>query len=252
LNGLIALLFLPADAFHIEMIIEKTMSEAIERNTLATNVAEQLRSQIAEGRFGVGDYLPPQKELAERFGVGLSTIREAVQLLSASGLLKSYPGKGTWVNEDALSTFIHPQAVKTRLGELKARQVYEARSVIEVALTELAANRASPADIGKIYQALQAMERAASDQEFVEADLSFHLMVARAGHNELLEQFYQLVQKLLTQVINELIQLPHVKSESISLQRAIYEAVKDGDILAAQKAAQAHMDYIEQLLNTYE
>lgn len=241
-----------SDAFHSELSLEKIMSEAVERNTLVTNVAEQLRSQIAEGRFGVGDYLPPQKELAERFGVGLSTIREAVQLLSASGLLKSYPGKGTWVNDDALSILLHPQAVKTRLGELKARQVYEARSVIEVALTELAADRATPGDLDRINQALQAMESAEDDQEFVEADLSFHLMVAKAGHNELLEQFYQLVQKLLTQVINELIQLPRVKSESISLQRAIYEAVKDGDILAAQNAAQAHMDYIEQLLNTYE
>jgi len=228
------------------------MNETIERNTLASNVAEQLRLQIAEGRVGVGEYLPPQKELAEHFGVGLSTIREAVQLLSAAGLLKSHPGKGTWVSDDALSTIIHPQAVKTRLGELKARQVYEARSVIEVALTELAANRATPGDLEKIRQALKAMEAAEDDQAFVEADLLFHLMVARAGHNELLEQFDQLVQKLLTQVINELIQFPHVKSESLTLQRAIYEAVASGDVPEAQSAARAHMDYIEQLLDTYE
>ena len=69
------------------------MNETIERNTLASNVAEQLRLQIAEGRVGVGEYLPPQKELAEHFGVGLSTIREAVQLLSAAGLLKISSGK---------------------------------------------------------------------------------------------------------------------------------------------------------------
>ena len=80
------------------------------------------------------------------------------------------------------------------------------------------------------------MEVAENDQKFVEADLLFHLMVARAGHNELLEQFYHLVRKLLTQVINELIQFPLVKPESIALQ----------------KAAQAHMDYIERLLDTYE
>ncbi len=228
------------------------MNEFIGRNTLASNVAEQLRAQIAEGRFGVGDYLPPQKELAERFGVGLSTIREAMQLLIAAGLLKSHPGKGTWVRDDALSTLIHPQVVKTRLGELKARQVYEARSVIEVALIELAASRATPADIENISQALQEMANAKNDQAFIEADLLFHLMVARAGHNELLEQLYQLVQKLLVDVVNELIQLPNVKSESMPLQLAIFEAVKANDSLAAKKAAQVHMEYIEQLLNTYE
>jgi GntR family transcriptional repressor for pyruvate dehydrogenase complex len=228
------------------------MNGSIERNTLASNVAEQLRRQIAEGRVRVGEYLPPQKELAEYFGVGLSTIREAVQLLSAAGLLKSHPGKGTWVSDDALGSIIDSRAVKTRLGELKARQVYEARSVIEVALTEMAANRSTPDDLAKIRQALYAMEAAQDDQEFVEADLLFHLSVARAGHNELLEQFYQLVQKLLIQVINELIQFPHVKPESIALQTAILEAVVSGDVSAAKLAAQAHMDYIESLLDKYE
>lgn len=228
------------------------MNQVVERNTLVSNVAEQLRAQIAEGRFGAGEYLPPQKELAERFGVGLSTIREAVQSLSAAGLLKSYPGKGTWVNDDALSTLIHPQVVKTRLGELKARQVHEARSVIEVALTELAAGHATAGEIEKIHQALLDMENAKNEQDFIEADLSFHLMVAKAGHNDLLEQFYQLVQQLLIQVVKELIHLPQVKSESMPLQWAVYKAIMAGDRKAAQKAAQAHMDYIEQLLDTYE
>ena len=77
---------------------------------------------IVGGQLQPGEFLPPQKELAVRFGVGASTIREAVQTLIAVGLLRSHPGKGTWVQEDSGVGLIHPEAVKARLGELE-RQV---------------------------------------------------------------------------------------------------------------------------------
>ena len=69
------------------------------------------------------ELLPPQRELTARFGVGASTMREAVQTLIAVGLLQSHPGKGTWVREDAGAGLIHPEAVRARLGELNARCV---------------------------------------------------------------------------------------------------------------------------------
>jgi len=224
----------------------------IERSTLAANVAEQLRAQIAAGKFGPGDYLPPQKDLAEQFGVGLSTIREAVQLLSAAGLLKSHPGKGTWISEEALNSLIPVQVVKTRLGELKARQVHEARAVIEVALAELAASRATEQDLERIESAMDSLRQAQDMPAFIAADLEFHLSVARAGHNDLLEQFYQLIQKLLVEMVDELIRLPHVVAESLPLQQAVMNAIERKDVQEARLAAQAHMDYIDELLKAYE
>ena len=224
----------------------------IERNTLAENVAEQLRAQIAAGKYGPGEYLPPQKDLAEQFGVGLSTIREAVQLLSAAGLLKSHPGKGTWISEEALNSLIPIQAVKTRLGALKARQVHEARSAIEIALVELAARRATDEDLKRIGAAMDSLRQAQDLSSFIAADLEFHLAVARAGHNELLEQFYKLVQKLLVEMVEEIIRLPHVVAESLPLQQAVLDAIEQKDPQAARLAAQVHMTYINELLKAYE
>ena len=228
------------------------MNRSIERNTLASNVAEQLRRQIAEGQVSVGEYLPPQKELAEYFGVGLSTIREAVQLLSAAGLLKSHPGKGTWVSEEALDSLIPIQAVRTRLGELNARQVHESRAVIEIALVELAADRANEEDLERIATAMDSLYQAHDLPAFIAADLEFHLAVAKAAHNELLEQFYHLVQKLLVEMVDELIRLPHVVAESLPLQQAVMNAIEQKDPHAARLAAQAHMAYISELLDSYQ
>jgi len=188
--------------------------------------------------------------LAVQFGVGLSTVHEAIQALTAVGMVKSRPGKGTWVREDTLNTLIHPAVVKSRLGELNARQVYEARFVIEVALTEFAAERAAPEDIKRIWNAIKTMEAALEgDETFVEADLEFHLAVARAGHNELLEQFYHLSRKLLSKVIAEMIKLPNVKQDSIRLQRAIAQAIEQRDPGKARQTAIDHMEYVGCLLD---
>lgn len=205
---------------------------------------------ILEGEIAPGDFLPSRKELAARFGVGLSTVHEAIQVLAAVGLVDSRPGKGTWVCRDALDTLIHPDAVKSRLGELDARRICEARAVIEVALTELAAKRATAEQVEQILDALQAMEAALDDdQAFVEADLAFHLAVARAGQNGLLEQFYHLSRKLLSDVIRGLISFPGVKEESIEIQRTIAQAIQAHHPQQAHAAALEHMRYIGKLLD---
>ena len=227
------------------------MSLVLLRKTVAEEVADELRSMILAGRLKPGDFLEPQKALAERFGVGLSSVREAIQLLAAVGLVESHPGKGTWVRETALNALFSPEEIKARLGALNARQVYEARMVVEAALTRLAAERATPEDIRPIWTALAEMKAAEDDVALIKADLEFHLAVARAGHNTLLEQFYHLSRQLLSEVISQVIKLPHVLEESIPLQEDIARAIAAHDVEHAMAAEQAHMEYIERMLATY-
>lgn len=220
------------------------------RSTLVADITQELRQMIVTGKVQPGEFLPPRKDLAAQFGVGLSTVHEAIQALTAVGMVESHPGKGTWMRDDALDTLIHPAMVKTRLGELNARQVCEARFVIEVALTEFAAQRATPEDMERIWEALKAMEATVENEEaFVEADLEFHLAVAKAGHNDLLEQFYHLARKLLSEVITEMIRLPKVKEDSIHLQRAIAQAIEQRDLHQARQAALDHVMYVNHVLD---
>lgn len=225
----------------------------VSRNTLVEQVTQELRQLISSGEIEPGEFLPSRKELAARFGVGVSTIHEAIQALAAVGQVESHPGKGTWVRQDARETLIHPAAVQTRLGVLKARQVCEARAVIEVALTQMAAERATPQDLERIWAALAEMEASlADDDAFVEADVAFHIAVAQAGHNELLEQFYHLSRKLLATTIGELVRLPRVKEEAVPIQRSIAQAIARHDSEGAHQAAVDHMGIIENLLDLAE
>lgn len=219
------------------------------RSSLVDETAESLRQLILSGQLRPGEYLPSQKRLAARFGVGTSTIHEAVQVLVAVGLLRSRPGKGTWVREDATEGLIHPDAVRARLGELKAPALYEARAVIEVELTEKAALRASREEVQRIRNALEAMRETVTDTDaFVRADLEFHTAVAVAGHNELLAQFYQLSRALLLEGAHDLVSMPGVVEESIEIQAEILRAIEQGDAVRARQAALEHMHYISRLL----
>ena len=221
-----------------------------QRSTLVADITQELRQMILTGKVQPGEFLPSRNDLAAQLGVGLSTVHEAIQVLTAVGMVESHPGKGTWVRDDALDTLIHAAVVNTRLGELNAREVYEARSVIEVALTEFAAQRATPEDMERIWGALKAMEATVDNEAaFVEADLEFHLAVAKAGHNDLLEQFYHLARKLLSEVITEMVRLPKVKEDSIHLQRAIAQAIEQRDLHKAREAARNHWLYIGHVLD---
>jgi len=221
------------------------MPSTILKDTLVSQVTDELRQRIQAGEFRPGDLLPPRRLLAERFGVGLSTIHEALSALSALGMVDSKSGKGTWVREHALTTIIPPEVVAARLGRLNARMVYEARFAIEIALTELAAQRATAEDAAEIWRCVAEMEAAVDDlPAFIAADWAFHLAVARAGRNELLRQFYDLSRRLLLEIIDEMLKLPNVKEESIGLQRAIAEAIGHHDPLAARQAAEAHMESV--------
>lgn len=222
------------------------------RTTIVDDIAADLRAMILSGQLQPGQFLEPQKSLAERYGIGLSTLRESIQVLEALGLVASHPGKGTWVRQDALDTIFNPTEIKNRLGELNAQQIYESRSVIEVGLTRFAALRATHQDLEAIWKALDEMQAGVQDEiAFVQADLEFHMAVARASHNHLLEQFYYLVRDLLSEVITEMVSLPNVKKESIVLQRTIAEAIQAHNVERAEAAALAHMQYIETLLKRY-
>ncbi len=215
------------------------------KSTMVADLIRELNVRIWRGDFKPGAFLPPQKDLAAQLGVSISTVREAIQGLVAMGLLESRPGKGTWVRPDALDGLVSPSVVRARLGTLSARMVYETRTVIEVGLTELAAERASEEETQRIGAALEQMKAHVNDEQtFLRADLEFHLAVAEASHNDLLYQLYILSRNLVSEVIAQLVQGQTVREDSVRLQEDILRSIASRQPAAARHAALAHMHYI--------
>jgi GntR family transcriptional repressor for pyruvate dehydrogenase complex len=222
------------------------MMEAAGRSTLVEHTADRLRQMIFSGQIKPGELLPSRKELAVQFGVGIATIHEAIESLSAVGLVKSRPGKGTWVALNALDSVIHPSMILNRFGSIDLRSVYEARMALEVALAELAAQKATDDEIAQMMSKLEAAQRVIDDDgEFVRVDWDFHMTVAQATHNILLQAFYNLSRELLVGLISDVIKLPLVKKEASELHMEQARAIARHDVDAAAAAARKHMLYLE-------
>ena len=162
----------------------------IPRRSLADEVAAQLQQQIALGKYKMGDQLPIEPELMRTFGVGRSTIREAIKILVNSGLLRVQQGLGTFVEGgDGIKEPLTQRLKRADFGDLE-----EVRQLIEIKIAEKAANNRTEKDLKEIRQWLAARKAAATDnklEECIDADIRFHTAIAVASKNEILADLYK-------------------------------------------------------------
>jgi len=218
-----------------------------DRGTLVDVIADRIREMIFSGLVKPGGLLPSRKELAVRFGVGIATIHEAIKLLDSVGLVESRPGKGTWVRHNALESVIHPTMILNRFGPIDTKTIYETRMALEVALAELAAEKATAGEIAQMLALLDAAQAVIDDDdEFVRVDWDFHMTVAQASHNVLLQAFYNLSRELLIELIRDVIRLPNVKEEASQLHKEQALAIAAHDVSAARETARRHMLYVRE------
>ena len=166
------------------------MNNFIPRRSLADEVAAQLQQQIALGKYKTGEQLPIEPELMRTFGVGRSSIREAIKLLVNAGLLRVQQGLGTFV-EGAEGI---KEPLPQRLKRADFKDLEEVRQLIEMKIAEKAAANRTEKDLKEIRHWLAARKKAATDnllEACIEADIRFHTAIAIASKNEVLADLYK-------------------------------------------------------------
>lgn len=164
----------------------------IKRNSLADEVAQRLQEQISRGTYKPSEKLPTEPALMQEFGVGRSTIREAVRILANGGVLRVQQGLGTFVAANGGIEEPLPQ----RLKRAPFEDLDEVRQLLEVKIAQKAALHRSEADLLKIAECLKRRkEAAAANQlaECIQADIDFHISIAEACGNTILSDLYKTV-----------------------------------------------------------
>ncbi len=215
------------------------MSMPLNRDNLTNAVIREIQAMILRGEIQPGDWMMPQPELASRLGVGLSTVREAIKGLTLIGIVEPQAGRGTWVHADAPALLRMLSLQRVRLTDLDLESVIEARRVLEVELTTLAAQRATEEDLASIASALNTMRHEENDAVFMGADLAFHLAVAHAAHNALLERFYHVTAQVMNEINTQIAPVPGVKDQGLTLQEDILEALRAHNPQEARQRATA-------------
>ncbi len=211
----------------------------VKRDSLAQQVADRIRALVVNGTYAVGGRLPPEGALSETFGVGRSTVREAMRVLSSTGVVNVRHGEGTFVAEGALR-----ESFEERLGRAALNDLYEARLVLEVPLAELAAARRSARDVAAMRKALKLRAAAAKLGDvaaYGDADFDFHLAIARAAKNTALYDIYASLVEIAKPAVNAAIDARYIRDEDDTLHDALCSAIARGEISKVRRLAKSHL-----------
>lgn len=165
--------------------------EKLTKKTLATQLAELLEESIQNGSWAVGDRIPSEPELAERYGVSRNTLREAIHYLVIAGVLDVRQGDGTYVkNRTAFDA-----TMQKRFAAADAANIIEVRRLIEPELCAMAARRRTPGEMKSLEQKHRRLLESYENQrpDYIETDIEFHMQIARMCHNPLLRDLYRAV-----------------------------------------------------------
>jgi len=168
------------------------MTIQIKRNSLADEVAQRLQEQISRGTYKPSEKLPTEPALMQEFGVGRSTIREAVRILANGGVVRVQQGLGTFVEENTGIEEPLPQ----RLKRAPFEDLDEVRQLLEMKIAQKAALHRSDADLVKMEECLKRRREAAAADliiECIQADIDFHVSIAEASGNSILSDLYKTV-----------------------------------------------------------
>ena len=237
--------------------MERIMNfQPIKPKKVSTQIADQIRASILSGEFAPGDKLPPERELAEMFGVSRPSVREALNVLASSGLVLSYQGGGTVVMSLVDTSATNTLSELIRVQQDRALDVIEVRKCMESWTAWYAAERALPEDIRRLEEIITGMERNLDGLlPSEDLDANFHIVVARATHNivwlHLMQSLFDAMKEFQQSVWRAVYITSEDHHQLYRHHRSIFEAIRQKDSEAARKAMMAHLTFAEQRSTAY-
>jgi GntR family transcriptional repressor for pyruvate dehydrogenase complex len=215
-------------------------------------VVEQVEEAIESGSLSPGERLPSERELMVQFSVSRSTVREALRVLQARGLVRSRPGdpNGAEVLPFSPAALHKSMTTLARVEELSLAELVQFRMVLDSSAILLAARLRTDAELAEMASAVSSMREAveAGRDAFGEADVAFHDVVARASGNKLIQICTDVVRSIVLKLVSE--KIAHADDrealmrQSIQHHEEVLDAMRAGDgPLAARLSRKAMYDY---------
>jgi GntR family transcriptional repressor for pyruvate dehydrogenase complex len=219
--------------------------QPIERQKVYEQIADQLLGQIATRQLNPGDVLPPERELTQLYRAGRSSVREALRILESKGLIESR-GNGTFTVAPYRNPLDSSLDLLVAVEEADYGELFEVRRILEAEAAAQAAKRRTREDLRAMVAALEGMEEGlSSEQQFIAADLRFHLSVAEATRNRVLVHLMNAVRALLLRSLASSYHIPGSPERAVEMHRKILAAIEAQDEDAARDLMRDHVVRVE-------
>lgn len=211
---------------------------------LSDAVASQLETLVRSGHFGAEGRMPSERDLAEQFRVGRSSMREAISKLQTLGIIIKSHGIGTFVVD--VSEQSQRSISLMSAGSVTALELFEIRYALEPLGAKMSAERRTSKDIQELKTILKrATDSTLSAKQFVKLDFEFHNLVASSTKNRLFHQLYQQLAPYHSIYSENVIALENRRERAHLGHVKILEAIVDQDVARATKEAFAHLRFAE-------
>jgi GntR family transcriptional regulator, transcriptional repressor for pyruvate dehydrogenase complex len=213
---------------------------------LYQQIVEQIEQSILQGQLKPGDQLPPERELAQAFGVSRTAVREAVKALREKGLVEAYSGKGTFVTNGTSQAIKQSLDLMMKIGQPgNFAQLEEVREILEPDIAALAATRAEEQHLATMREAVAVMDRSQQDPNaYIEADLDFHLSLAEAVDNPIILSLLDSIVGLLREQRMKIFSVEGGPERGQYHHKRILGAVEQRNADAARDAMREHLQQV--------
>jgi DNA-binding FadR family transcriptional regulator len=202
-------------------------------------LADQLRRRIRSGELREGQSLPAERELVQQTGLSRMSVREALRILEAEGLIETRPGRngGSHIRRppgDVLARHLELFIWGRNAG---LEDLHDVREALEALAAEGAARRRSDADIRELTEKTAALEASVHDADaYLVANLQWHMAIVRASHNQLLVSLMNVLANVIHDATaREAFDSPDVRASTVKIHRSILAAIVEGDPDAARR-----------------
>lgn len=208
---------------------------------LSDRVINAIQKDISQGKYKPGQKIPAEPELMVQYAVGRSTIREAIKTLAMTGVLHVQQGAGTFVNET-----VQAESLDQRLRRADFEEINQVRRMLDYEIVKLAAENHTKEDLHQLKSLLEQRKKAILEQQYqqcLEADIAFHIAVAKASGNNVLADLF----RSFTTVIRDFFTKRDTQSIShfaIShhLHEQLYKAIKSGNAKLSRQVMEDILD----------
>ncbi len=226
-----------------KFMVADSMYRAVRTSRLYEQIVQQIEESILKGTLKPGDQLPAERELAQRFGVSRTAVREAVKALREKGLVEAYSGRGTFITNGTSQAIRQSLDLMMKIGQQDGSiHLAELRAILEPEIAALAATRVEDQHIAAMREAFGVMDRAREDPvAYIEADLDFHLSLAEAAANPLILSLIDSIVGLLREQRIRIFYVEGGPERGQYHHKRILDAIEQHDAVKARAAMQAHL-----------
>ncbi len=211
-------------------------------------IAELIVEYIGKHQLHAGDRLPTEQEFGEEFGVSRTIVRDAIKMLTPSGVVRSRRGSGIFVGEGMSLSSSTPLNFAPLVPPEHIRELFDFRCLQEMQTARLAAQHVSVAELRAIEQSLTINRQAAADEDwetFLRSDDEFHHGIALAAHNVFLVETVDSIMRLQRWAIKILTGgAPGSLQASFEQHNTLFQAIRDGSPERAAEAARIHVESV--------